>query len=368
MMDDDDPAVHRLEGSTGETKGGLVVKKNKNESDQFKLPKPSLLGLDLLAAQRRKEREESQRLISFEDNDYDDEKGNDGGSNEALTPAREFSFKKPDTESFHKLSKQLREHKDETPSHTGGVSDMARERLREHIQRDRRSGVHYSTKDYDREDGRSKGSSKRRDDSYGRDRRRDRNRDRNYDSRSKQRDRKDRSHESDRQRRGPDSSRSNNTPRFKDEPRTPGSISISGTSWEEDDNERPSNSRKSAWDFPTPKSYAGDKPEWSMRSSTSSSGFDGSRSRSSKRNRNHEDDTPRPTPAHKYNSWANERKKSGATPATGRSSRQPWGESEEDRDLWEEEQRRLDREWYNIDEGYDDENNPFSGPNSDYFR
>lgn len=32
------------------------------------------------------------------------------------------------------------------------------------------------------------------------------------------------------------------------------------------------------------------------------------------------------------------------------SPEKPW-KTEEDRDLWEEEQRRLDREWYNIDEG-----------------
>lgn len=36
--------------------------------------------------------------------------------------------------------------------------------------------------------------------------------------------------------------------------------------------------------------------------------------------------------------------------------------------MWEEEQRRLDREWYNIDDGYDDEANPFNGPNSEYFK
>jgi hypothetical protein len=29
--------------------------------------------------------------------------------------------------------------------------------------------------------------------------------------------------------------------------------------------------------------------------------------------------------------------------------------SEEDRLEWEEEQKRLDREWYGLDEGYDDE-------------
>lgn len=37
--------------------------------------------------------------------------------------------------------------------------------------------------------------------------------------------------------------------------------------------------------------------------------------------------------------------------------------------MWEEEQRRLDREWYNIDEGYDEESNPFGGMgNNEYFQ
>lgn len=36
--------------------------------------------------------------------------------------------------------------------------------------------------------------------------------------------------------------------------------------------------------------------------------------------------------------------------------------------MWEEEQRRLDREWYNIDEGYDEDANPFGNTNSEYFQ
>lgn len=46
------------------------------------------------------------------------------------------------------------------------------------------------------------------------------------------------------------------------------------------------------------------------------------------------------TPAHKYNSWAKE-KSSGATPMN----------DEEERRIWAEEERRLDREWYSLDEG-----------------
>jgi DNA-directed RNA polymerase beta' subunit len=39
--------------------------------------------------------------------------------------------------------------------------------------------------------------------------------------------------------------------------------------------------------------------------------------------------------------------------------------SNEDRELWEEEQKRLDREWYAIDEGYDGDN-PFANLSEDY--
>lgn len=41
---------------------------------------------------------------------------------------------------------------------------------------------------------------------------------------------------------------------------------------------------------------------------------------------------------------------------------------DEERDIWEEEQRRLDREWYNMDEGYDEDSNPFANQNSEYFK
>ena len=40
--------------------------------------------------------------------------------------------------------------------------------------------------------------------------------------------------------------------------------------------------------------------------------------------------------------------------------------SEEDRELWEEEQKRLDREWYGMDQGYDDSSNPFAGSSAEY--
>jgi hypothetical protein len=41
-------------------------------------------------------------------------------------------------------------------------------------------------------------------------------------------------------------------------------------------------------------------------------------------------------------------------------------ENEDDKELWEDEQKRLDREWYQMDEGYDDIHNPFSNVSEDY--
>lgn len=33
---------------------------------------------------------------------------------------------------------------------------------------------------------------------------------------------------------------------------------------------------------------------------------------------------------------------------------------------WEEEEKRLDRQWYSIDEGFDESQNPFSGMSEEY--
>lgn len=41
-------------------------------------------------------------------------------------------------------------------------------------------------------------------------------------------------------------------------------------------------------------------------------------------------------------------------------------DNETDRDEWEEAQNRLDRQWYNLDEGVDETNNPFSDVSESY--
>ncbi|UYV65977.1 DHX38 [Cordylochernes scorpioides] len=69
------------------------------------------------------------------------------------------------------------------------------------------------------------------------------------------------------------------------------------------------------------------------------------------------DETPRVTPAYRYNSWDPDRKKTGATPMDSDNPDIPWNPQE-----WEEEQKRVDREWYAMeDEGcFDEEHNPFA--------
>lgn len=303
METDENASVHRLEASAPATTGLIIKKKETGDSDStFKIPKTSLLGLDRLAAVKRQEREKQQRLISFKESEYDDEA--------ALTPRTESS-RTPDLANVHKLSRNYRELKDDTPSHGGGVSKKARDRLAEQKGKEKR-GVHVSTKDHKKS---------RKDDDYDRNydsrQRNHRNRDRDYDRRDRRdsernyhRDRSDRDnrHHSNRsdKKRSSDSERSLHTPRFKDDPQTPYLGSTSSAPWDDDDDR--STSKRSSWDFPTPKDNR-KHSEWSTRSNSSLSRL---------RKVKIEDDTPRPTPAHKYNAWANDRKKSGATPIPGR--------------------------------------------------
>lgn len=331
-MDSDD-SLHRLEGSKS-IKGGLVVKK---KPPTFKVPQPSILGLDKLAAQKRKEREEAARKISFrtdEDNDQE---------------ALELS------QANREQERKFRLPQEETPTYTGGLSNEARERFIERLNtsKNKEKGVYATTKSdkaiKNYETSRTKNREK--DQEKYNDRKRERNK---YEDS----DRDQRHH----RKRENDSSRYNKTPRFRDEPKTPNLYikdSTSKTSWDEDD---PAPLRKSAWDYPTPVTYKS-RGDWSERSNWSSYG----KSELKNRDKNKLDDTPLPTPSHKFNAWVKDRKKTGATPGLGRHHDEvlKW-DTTVDRENWEEEQKRIDREWYNMDEGYDDENNPFASVSDEY--
>lgn len=301
--------IHRLEGTSSNEKGGLIVKK---KPPTFKIPQTSLLGLDKLAAAKRREKEDVARKMSFS---IDEEEGSSHESNKSDKNKKEGNVRK------------FRAPQEETPTYTGGISDEARTRLLERLNNNRnkeKSGLYSSTaKD-----------KKRRD----------------YDDRFKRRheDYRDYKHKRDRDR----SSRREETPRFRDEPKTP-NIKIkdvtSKTAWDDDEAVPP---KKSSWDFPTPNIHKTDG-DWSERSTKSRIYDDSSRSHrpDKSRNRYKHDDTPRATPAHKYNAWVKDRRKTGATPATNRENPDLKWDSTVDRELWEEEQKRLDREWYNLDEG-----------------
>ena len=84
---DEDPTLHRLEGSSGKEKGGLIIMKKKQGSFEFKKPtisSVSLFGLDKLAAVKRKSDSQNElsskksKVTSYKD--YDDDESDDSES------------------------------------------------------------------------------------------------------------------------------------------------------------------------------------------------------------------------------------------------------------------------------------------------
>jgi len=215
----------------------------------------------------------------------------------------------PTTSKLQKLEgkdRRYRSYKEETPTHTGGVNTEAQRRLESRLKHQRLNA-----------DNRI---SRHRDHERDRDRERDRNRDRD-----RRRDRESRSREN----RGRDSSVRQTPLRFKDEPQTPKFRTKDPTSksnWDDDEDEEP---KRSSWDHPTPNIYGNRDGRDSVRSEF--------------------------TPSYKYNPWNRDYKSSGATPMVDR----------EEKELWEEEQQRLDREWYALDDG---ENNAFANVSEEYTR
>nr|XP_023024315.1 pre-mRNA-splicing factor ATP-dependent RNA helicase PRP16 isoform X1 [Leptinotarsa decemlineata] len=322
----DDEGIHRLEGSST-TKGGLVIKKKQTSS--FKVPLPSLFGLDKLAAQKRKERELSRVSFEIEENDTADTETSETLTTDKVTPVE-------------REKRKYRNPQEETPTYTGGITREAKERYKERLSssKSKEKGVYATTKDKEHER-----RSHKHDDYTSHKRRREHIRDRHRDKDYKRSERSD--------------SRRERTPRFGDEPKTPNihlKDNPSRSPWDEDE---PAPSKKSTWDYPTPSVYKQRSNDWSSERSYRSMS-----SNYKKSGNLLEDDTPRPTPAHKFNEWMKERKKTGATPST-RDKGLKWDATVE-REHWEEEQKRLDREWYNLDEGYDNEQNPFAGVSEEY--
>ncbi|KAJ0056226.1 hypothetical protein NL108_004514, partial [Boleophthalmus pectinirostris] len=279
----------------------------------------------------------------------------------------------------------------ETPSNPGGVSE---EFLRRHEQREkdrREHGVYASSKE-DR---------KREKD---RERSRDKHRDRRSERGVGRSERGDRSDRSDRSQRDGWSERISRGSR-RDEPMTPqfhsrGRLVFfvfiffpvflyirkfltqqhklqylktdtpSRSNWEEDDSGYPS-SRHSQWESPSPapSHRESDRSERSHRSGRESE----RRDRSVKGR--YPDDTPLPTPSYKYNEWANDRRHFGSTPrlsqGKGKKGDGASGiafDNDDEQEQWEEDQKQADRDWYMMDEGYDEFHNPFTSTSDEYVK
>ncbi|CAL8243662.1 unnamed protein product [Lota lota] len=380
-MDDDDVSMHRLEGSdlTAQV-GGLIIKKKSAAAEPhvFRAPTPrtSLLGLDLLAAQKRKEREGKEPFDSASDDrtnkkskvssvtDWEEGKSDSGSDDEEDN--KDTSIKKEG-------SRKYRVTGSETPSNPGGVSEEFRQK---HLQREkdrREHGVYASSKE-------DKNREQERD--------RERGKDKNMDRRN-ERDERERSHShgssSSRLERGERSERSQRegwSERLsrgskRDEPPTPkqrprDSFTPSRSNWEEDDSGYSSSKHSSQWESPSP---APSNKEGSDRSERSHRSVRDSERRDRSVRGRYPDDTPLPTPSYKYNEWANDRKHLGSTPrlsqGKGKKGEGQEGimfDNESEKEQWEEDQKQADRDWYMMDEGYDEFHNPLTATSEEYVK
>jgi len=344
-----DKSVHVLEG-LNQTRGGLVIRKKKDDENT---KSPSLgvsrLGLDKLAAIKDRERKENEIAAARKRQSEEDE-----GENDHDTKFSKKGFKKGDRE--------YRDIGQETPSHTGGVSEEARRRGEDRrgnredrgieVRKEKGDGNEYykewRREGYrkDRNEHRKRGFTpdvrENRDhrDKYGRDPRDDRDRsDRDRSRRDRKSHSRDWEHETPRSDRGKEELR---TPLLRPKD-TPGH-----TGWEEDDTP----SKTNAWDFPTPNTGSReDDRKWRYSEPKSST-------RRDIKGQKYDKETPLPTPTFKKNEWAGKRRGT---------DRPPGKEKEAITDEeYGEEQRRLDREWYGLDEGQDEHHNAFSGISEEY--
>ncbi|CAK5060077.1 unnamed protein product [Meloidogyne enterolobii] len=259
-----------LEGTTGNERGGLLIRKkeNKKEEDDKNFKKPSILGLDKLAKSKRELTTNLRKRQVI-----DEEKGNE-------TPGL--------SESVREEIKRYVKEKYKGIDHRGIEADTKNKK------EERRSGKDYYEKRYKRE---------RREEKQ------------KY------------------------SFRDVETPKFK-LPNTP-----SCSTWEEDDLSINKSAKRSGWDFETPKELKERKYGDSERNIESIL--------KSQRERQKEDYKKR---HHRYR-YGDSKPKYDEL---------PYFKNESERKQWENEQYMLDREWYESDQGYNDEFNPFAHISQEY--
>lgn len=270
-----------LEGSKTDEKGGLSVKKPKNDH-VFKAPKKSLLGLDVMAKNKRK----------------------------------------------------YREITSESPSHPGGVNEYALERRRNR-EKDREGVISNST--YKSGDRETKYNHRSKDRSHSPHRHHRSSKSSGSDKDSGYSSHKSsRSHRSERSERSERSDQSSHSSRnrYRETPSRSSSVhehTPSNSKWEVDSNSGTPNLDK--WDM-TESTRSTKQPRWWEK-------------------------TPMPTPTYKDNAWASRR--------TGRPNQSARSNVNfHDQGNYDEEQKRLDRAWYGMDEGFDENLNPFAGVSEEY--
>lgn len=128
----DGGAFDKLEGSS-ESTGGLIIKKTASKH-KFEAPKTSMLGLQKLALEKRKEKEQllredtkKSKITSDRYRSEDDDDSRGSGKARFASGSRDQREK----------SRHYRSHVEDTPTYTGGVSNEAREKQLRRIERDR---------------------------------------------------------------------------------------------------------------------------------------------------------------------------------------------------------------------------------------
>ncbi|KAJ7986110.1 hypothetical protein DPEC_G00347400 [Dallia pectoralis] len=381
---EDDASLHRLEGNDPTTQlGGLIVKKMSAAAEPhvFRAPTPrtSLLGLDLLAAQKRKEREDREQVEADSDDqknkkskvssfkDWEEGKSDSGSDDEDKEEEAEDQDGK-------KESRKYRVTGSETPSNPGGVSEEFRRKNQQREKDRREHGMYASSKE---EKNREREEDRERTRDKDKDRRGEKNeRERSHSRGSSRSDRGDRSDRSDRSPREGWSSERISRGTKREEPSTPQTRPKDGTpsrtSWDEDDSGYAS-SRRSHWESPSPGPTHKDSERSERSERSPRSGRESERREKSVRGR-YPDDTPLPTPSYKYNEWANDRKHLGSTPRLSRGKGKNNGEdgiafdNEDEKEQWEEDQKQADRDWYMMDEGYDEFHNPLTSTSEEYVK
>jgi len=140
-MTEFDPSVHCLSANEDDQPVGLILKKPSESEHVFKVPtaRISLLGLDKLAAEKRKRQQNEAKPASVEkksrSEEYDD--------------SVRISFGRSG-----RKERNYRATASETPSHPGGVSSEALKRIHERQEHSKGKGVFASSSSQQRKESR----------------------------------------------------------------------------------------------------------------------------------------------------------------------------------------------------------------------